>query len=50
MSFVSTVLQLTDAVTSRHIVDEAMFKDGSKIIDGTVVGLNASSWAKPSQP
>jgi hypothetical protein len=51
MSFVSAALQLTDAVSSRHIVDPEKFKQGlSAVIDGTVLCLNASTWAKPSQP
>jgi hypothetical protein len=36
-----------DAVANREIVDPEKFKDGmSKIIDGTVECLNASTWAK----
>jgi hypothetical protein len=51
MSFVSAALQLTDAVTSRHIVDPEKFKQGlSAVIDGTVLCLNASTWSKPIQP
>ena len=51
ISFVSAALQLSDAVTSRHIVDEEKFKEGlSKVIDGTVLCLNASTWSKPAQP
>ena len=51
MSFVSAALQLSDAVTARHIVDEEKFKEGlSKVIDGTVLCLNASTWSKPAQP
>jgi hypothetical protein len=51
MSFVSAALQLTDAVTSRHIVDPDKFKQGiSAVIDGTVLCLNASTWSKPAQP
>jgi hypothetical protein len=51
MSFVSAALQLSDAVTSRHIVDEDKFKKGlSGVIDGVVLCLNASSWSKPAQP
>jgi hypothetical protein len=51
MSFVSAALQLTDEVTSRHIVDEDKFKAGlSGIIDGVVLCLNASTWSKPAQP
>jgi hypothetical protein len=51
MSFVSAALQLSDAVTSRHIVDEEKFKEGlSNVIDGTVLCLNASTWSKAVQP
>jgi hypothetical protein len=51
MSFVSAALQLSDAVTARHIVDEEKFKDGlSRIIDGTVLCLNSSAWSKQVQP
>jgi hypothetical protein len=46
VSFVVAALQLTEAVANREIVDEAKFKEGlSKVIDGTVECLNASSWA-----
>jgi hypothetical protein len=45
---VAAALQLTESVANREIVDEAKFKDGlSKIIDGTVACLNASSWSRP---
>jgi hypothetical protein len=51
MSFISAALQLSDEVTSRHIVDEGKFKQGlSGIIDGVVLCLNASTWSKPAQP
>ena len=51
MSFVSAALQLSDAVTSRHIVDEDKFKQGlSNLIDGVVLCLNSSTWSKPVQP
>jgi hypothetical protein len=51
MSFISAALQLGDAVTARHIVDEGKFKLGlSNVIDGIVLCLNASTWSKPSQP
>jgi len=51
MSFVSAALPLTDAVTSRHIIDPEKFKQGlSAVMDGTVLFLNASTWAKPTQP
>ena len=47
MSFLESALATVDAVASREIVDEAEFKNGiSKIIDGTVQCLNASTWAK----
>jgi len=47
LSFVSAALSVTEAIAARDIVDEARFRDGlSKIIDGTVQCLNASTWAK----
>jgi len=47
MSFLESALQTIDAVAAREIVDPAKFKDGiSKIVDGTVECLNASTWAK----
>jgi len=50
ISFVGAALQLTEAVANREIVDEAKFKLGlSKLIDGTVDCLNASSWARAKQ-
>jgi hypothetical protein len=47
ISFISAALQMTEAIAAREIVDENDFKSGlSKVIDGTVQCLNASSWAK----
>jgi hypothetical protein len=47
MSFLESALSTVDAVAAREIVDPDKFKDGvSKIIDGTVECLNASTWAK----
>jgi hypothetical protein len=47
LSFVTAALQLTESVANREIVDEEKFKEGlSKVIDGTVECLNASSWAQ----
>jgi hypothetical protein len=47
MSFLESALSTVDAVAAREIVDPDKFKDGvSKIIDGTVQCLNASTWAK----
>ena len=47
LSFVSAAISVTDAVANREIINPDQFRDGlSKIIDGTVACLNASSWAK----
>ncbi len=47
MSFLENALATVDAVANREIIDPEKFKDGiSKIIDGTVECLNASTWAK----
>jgi hypothetical protein len=47
ISFISAALQMTEAISAREIVNENDFKSGlSKVIDGTVQCLNASSWAK----
>jgi len=51
MSFLQNAIAMTDAVTSREIIEPDKFRDGiSKIIDGTVECLNASTWCKQSQP
>jgi len=56
MSFLQNALATVDAVSAREIIDPDKFRDGiSKIIDGTVQCLNASTWckqlpAKPNQP
>lgn len=43
----SSALATVDAVSAREIVDPDKFREGiSKIIDGTVECLNASTWAK----
>ena len=47
LSFISSALNMGEAVTAHEIVDEKQFTDGlGKIIDGVVQCLNASSWAK----
>jgi hypothetical protein len=47
MSFLESALATVDAVAQREIIDPERFKNGvSKIIDGTVDCLNASTWAK----
>jgi hypothetical protein len=47
MTFLENALATMDAVAARDIVDAEKFKEGvSKIIDGTVQCLNASTWAK----
>jgi len=49
MSFLQNALAMTDAVAAREIINPDQFKDGiSKIIDGTVECLNASTWCKPT--
>jgi hypothetical protein len=49
MSFLQNALALTDAVAAREIINPEQFRDGiSKIIDGTVECLNASTWCKPT--
>jgi hypothetical protein len=51
MSFLENALATADAVAAREIVDPEKFKSGvSKIIDGTVDCLNASTWAKNGVP
>jgi hypothetical protein len=47
MLFLQTALAMTDAVAAREIINPGQFRDGiSKIIDGTVECLNASTWCK----
>jgi hypothetical protein len=47
MSFLQAALEVTDAVANRQIIDPEKFRGGiSKIVDGTVECLNASSWTK----
>jgi len=47
MTFLENALATVDAVAAREILDPEKFKSGiSKIIDGTVECLNASTWAK----
>ena len=47
MSFLQNALATADAVAAREIIDPGKFRDGiSKIIDGTVECLNASTWCK----
>ena len=49
MLFLQNALSTVDAVAAQEIVDPEKFKDGiSKIIDGTVACLNASTWCKPT--
>ena len=50
MMFLENALSTIDAVAAREIVDPAKFKEGiSKVIDGTVECLNASTWAKSGE-
>jgi hypothetical protein len=47
LSFVSSALNLGEAVTNRDVVDTEKFNEGlSQVIDGVVGCLNASVWAK----
>jgi hypothetical protein len=47
MAFLENALATVDAVAAREIVNPEQFRSGiSKIIDGTVTCLNASTWAK----
>lgn len=47
MLFLQNALSTVDAVASREIIDPEKFREGiSKIIDGTVACLNASTWCK----
>jgi len=49
--YYTVVYQIGSAVAQREIVDPEKFKNGvSKIIDGTVDCLNASTWAKEKSP
>ena len=51
LSFIESALAMSEAVTSKDIVDDDKFKVGlAKIVDGTVDCLNASVWAKTKQP
>jgi hypothetical protein len=52
MSFLESAMAIVDAVAAREIVEPVKFREGiSKIIDGTVECLNASTCAKGgSQP
>ena len=51
MSFLENTLATVDAVTAREIVEPEKFRNGvSKIIDGTVECLNASTWSKGNKP
>lgn len=47
MMFLQNAISMTDAVASREIVQPEQFKNGiSQIIDGVVICMNASAWAK----
>jgi hypothetical protein len=49
MSFLESALATVDAVAAREIIEPEKFRDGiSKIIDGTVQCLKASTWTKGS--
>lgn len=47
MAFLQNALSMTDAIASREILQPEQFKSGiSQIIDGVVMCMNASAWAK----
>ena len=51
ITLAGNALATVDAVAAREIVNPEKFRDGiSKIIDGTVECLNASTWAKGGTP
>lgn len=48
MSFLENALAMTDAIAQRDIVNAEQFREGvSRIIDGVVLCMNSSAWAKP---
>ena len=47
MTFLRNAISMTDAIASREIVQPEEFKNGiSQVIDGVVMCMNASAWAK----
>ena len=47
VEIVGAAIKITDAVTKRQIADASKFTEGlNTIIDGVVMCLNASIWAK----
>lgn len=47
LSFITSALNLGEAITAHEVVEEDKFRDGlSKVVDGVVQCLNASVWAK----
>lgn len=47
MMFLQNAIGVTDAIAQREIVDGQQFRNGiSQIIDGVVMCMNASAWAK----
>jgi hypothetical protein len=49
LEIVGAAINVADAVTMKHIADSDKFTDGlSMTIDGVVMCLNASLWAKRS--
>jgi len=47
LSIVASSINLTDAVTQKHIADAGRFSAGlGMVVDGVVECLNASLWAK----
>lgn len=50
MSFLENALAMSDAIASREIVQPEQFKNGiSQIVDGVVLCMNSSAWAKDAK-
>jgi hypothetical protein len=49
MTFLENALSMADAVAAREIIFPDQFKNGiSQIVDGVVMCMNSSAWAKKS--
>ena len=47
MTFLQNAIGMTDAIASREILQPEPFRNGiSQVIDGVVMCMNASAWAK----
>jgi hypothetical protein len=47
MTFLENAIAMSDAIACREIVQPEQFKNGiSQIVDGVVLCMNSSAWAK----